>query len=316
MENIIISILSILIGVGATIYASRHYYRRSVEKELTPFMQLQSNVLSHIDEEVKTDLHIEYKGVKVENLQQIQFLIANTGERAIRDIIRPMRLDLPKEVEIMEGSILHISPEGREVEFKILESRSAVEFDFPLLNKDDFFIFKLLVKGTPSKSDLKFSLVADDLPPKLDIQRLSYNQIESDQKLVKSEFELGMFLTGLGFLLSSFVVLFLAHYVQPEAIPEFQSKSYLWLNSVPIATIATIIGYIVGGLLFLLGILLASISLFENFEFPKKNRKFKVPSDLAMTSHGDYVFSDPVKIEIDTANKSSNTDGKKAAAGS
>lgn len=316
MENIIISILSVLIGVGATIYASRHYYRRSVEKELIPFMQLQSNVLSHIDEEVKTDLHIEYKGVKVENLQQIQFLIANTGERAIRDIIRPMKFDLPDDVEILEGSILHISPEGREVEFKILESRSTVEFEFPLLNKDDFFIFRLLVKGTPSKEDLKFSLVADDLPPQLDIQRLSYNQIESDQKSVKPEFGIGMFLTGLVFLLFSFVVIFFAHYVQPEAIPKFQSESYLWLNSIPIVTITTIIGYIVGGLLLLLGLLLASISLFENFEFPKRNPKFKIPSDLAMAPHGDFVFTEPVKIVKDTANKSSNADGEKAAAGS
>lgn len=53
MEDFLIAIVSILIGVGATFYASRHYYRRSVDKELTPFLQLQSNVLSHIDEEVK-----------------------------------------------------------------------------------------------------------------------------------------------------------------------------------------------------------------------------------------------------------------------
>lgn len=313
MENIIISVLSILIGVGATIYASRHYYRRSVEKELTPFLQLQSNVLSHIDEEVKTDLHIEYKGVKVDNLQQIQFLIANTGERAIRDIIRPMKLDLPDDAEIMEGSILHISPEGRAVDFEILESRTSVEFNFPLMNKDDFFIIKFLVKGTPSKSDLKFSLVADDLPPQLDIRRLSHNQIESDRKSFKQEFELGMFLTGIAFILSSLVVMFLAHYVPAEAVPPFQSKSYIWLNSIPVVSIATVIGYIVAALLFLLGLILVSISLFENFEFPKQNRKFKLPSELDIVSYGDFPFVRLDKIDRETVNKSSNTDGVNAA---
>lgn len=304
MENIIISILSILIGVGATIYASRHYYRRSIEKELTPFLQLQSNVLSHIDEDVKTDLHIEYKGVKVENLQQIQFLIANTGERAIRDTIRPLQLNLPEDVEIMDGSILHVSPEGRDVDFKILDSRNSVEFNFPLLNKDDFFIFKLLVKGTPSKSDLKFSLVADDLPPNLEIRRLSHNQIESDRRTVKREFELGMCLTGLGFLLSSLVFLFLAHYVQPEALPEFQSERLDWLNAIPVVSIATIIGYVVGGLLLVVGALLFVISLFENVEFPKQNRKFKVPSDLDMVSYGDFRYIKSARIDIETTNNS------------
>ncbi len=80
MENLITTILTILISIVTGVLIARHYYRRSVEKELVPFIQFQSNVLDHIDDEVKSDLEIKYKGIKVERLQQIQFLIANTGE--------------------------------------------------------------------------------------------------------------------------------------------------------------------------------------------------------------------------------------------
>jgi hypothetical protein len=115
MENVLLSVISMLIGAGATILATRYYYRRSVEKELTPFLQFKSNVLDHIDDEVKSDLDIEYKGVRVERLQQVQFLIANTGERAIKEPIKPLSLHIDGEIEVMDANLLYAHPDGRKV---------------------------------------------------------------------------------------------------------------------------------------------------------------------------------------------------------
>lgn len=253
MESLLVAIISILIGVAATIFVSRHYYRRSVDKELTPFVHLQSNVLSRIDEEVKSDLHIEYKGVKVDNLQQLQFLIANTGERAIRDVIKPLCLDLPKGVEIMDAAILYVAPKGREVSLNIPESASSVEFNFPLLNKDEFFILKLLLKGAPSIDDLKFTIVADDLPPQLDIQRLTYNQIEKEEKPDRRGFELGIFASGFAVLAIALFFGILAHYINPDSFPAIKSESWVWINAIPFVSIASVVGYIFSGLFALAG---------------------------------------------------------------
>ncbi len=301
MDNLLISIISISIGVAVTIFASRHYYRRSVDKELTPFIQFQSNVLSHIDKDVKSDLNIEYRGVKVENLQQLQFLVANTGERSIRDAIKPLRLDLPSEVEVMDANILHISPEGRDVSLNVPESGNSVEFNFPLLNKDEFFIFKLLIKGTPEKKDLKFTIVADDLPPQLNIQRLTYNQIEKDDKSIKNKFEVGPFLGGLLFLFLALCVGILAHYIQAESFPKLQSESWAWINNIPFILISTTVGYIITGIFALLGAILVIAATFGNFEF-SKSKKFLLPKEFATATHGFRIIRDEIVLPEKAAN--------------
>jgi hypothetical protein len=305
VENFFIAIVSILIGVAATLLASRYYYRRSVDKELTPFMQLQSNVLSHIDEEVKSDLHIEYKGVKVENLQQLQFLIANTGERAVRDVIKPLRLELPKDSEIMDASILYVFPEGREVKLDTKKTGNILEFNFPLLNKDEFFIFKLLIKGEPQRKELKFRIVADDLPPELKIKRLTYNQIERESKDEKGEFELGLLIAGVVLLVLAFFSGILAHYIPSDALPKITNETFMWVNGLPIIGIASVLGYVLTGVFALLGIMATIGAVVGNFEFPK-SKKFRLPNELAIGGYGirSFTIEDSVVIEQASANKS------------
>lgn len=302
MDNLVVSLISIFIGAAATVFASRHYYRRTVDKELIPFIQLQSNVLSRIDKEVKSDLHVEYKGVKVENLQQVQFLIANTGERAIKGVIKPLLLDIPDDCEIMDANILHISPEGREVALNIKESGCSIEFEFPLLNKDEFFIFKLLINGSPKKKDLNFSIVADDLPPMLNIKRLSYNQIENQDKKEGGRFEVGFFIGGIIFLLIAFFIGILSHYIDPAMFPKVKSESWIWINSIPFVSIASVVGYIITGLVTLIGGMMAFASFAGEFEFPKR-KKFTLPKEFASTSYGFSRFEERMILSEEAANK-------------
>lgn len=285
MENLLISIGSILIGVIATIIVSRHYYRRSVDMELTPFIQLQSNVLSHIDKEVKSDLHIEYKGVKVENLQQLQFLIANTGERVIRDTIKPLRLSLPQDIEIMDAAILYVAPNGREVTLNTSKPANSIEISFPLLNKDEFFILKLLLNGAPSSSDLRFTIVADDLPPQLDIHRLTDNQIEKEEKADSDGFMFGLFVFGIILSTVAFFLGILAHYIKTDSFPAIQSESWVWVNSIPLISISSLIAYMVAGILAFIGAMAITSSVFGIFEFTG-NKKFRLPREFATVGYG------------------------------
>lgn len=314
MEDFFIAIAGILMGVGATFYASRHYYRRSVDKELTPFIQLQSNVLSHIDVEVKPDLHVEYKGVKVESLQQLQFLIANTGERAIRDIIKPLRLELPEDSEIMDAGVLYVFPEGRDVVIGSKTSGNILELEFPLLNKDEFFIFKLLIKGEPKRRDLKFKIVADDLPPELQIRRLTYNQIERESIDGGRKFELGALVAGLVLLAFSLFSGVLAHYIPSDSLPEFSSGNLQWVNSFPVIGVASGVGYILTGALALIGGMLTFGAIFGNIEFPK-GKKFRLPDELAIGGYGvqRIVFDDSVIVERQNSRHSMQSSADAAA---
>lgn len=205
----------------------------------------------------------------------------------------------------MDASILYVFPKGREVNIDPRASGNILEFNFPLLNKDEFFIFKLLIKGEPERKELKFKIVADDLPPELEIQRLTYSQIERESKEKESEFELGLLFVGLGFLVVALFTGILSHYVPSDILPKVISEPFQWINNVPIIGIASVIGYLLTGMLTLVGGMVAFAAIFGNFEFPK-SKKFRLPNEFAIGGYGmrHIEIEDSVIVERERANKS------------
>jgi len=292
MGNMIWNLIFFLIAVIITFLVTRHFYLRSVDKELVPFLQFQSDVLDQIDDEVKSDLEIKYKGIKVDRLQQIQFLVANTGEKAIKELIKPLSLKIKGKVSIMDAKILYIHPKGREVTLILDKTNNTVNFNFPLLNKDDFFIVKFLINGSPKKSDYGFSITADDFPPNLSIQRLSYRQITSDKKDKegKRKIEFRIIPVGLAFLFFSACIMFSSYF---STFPHVTSEGFEWVNNIPIEIIANVVGYITGLLLSVIGIGFI-LSAFGEIEFPKK-KKFVLPKELTSTGIGlDFLFDENI----------------------
>ena len=88
MGNYLFVLGSVIVGIIATIWVSNHYFLRSRRKSLTPYIQFFTSVFRGVDPSVRDALEIEYKEVQIHDLFEIQFLIANTGERPIRDILR------------------------------------------------------------------------------------------------------------------------------------------------------------------------------------------------------------------------------------
>ena len=191
MDNFLIALGSIIVGVIATIWVSNHYFRRSKRKSLTPYIQFSTSVFKGVDQSVRDSLKIEYKEVKINDLFEIQFLIANTGEKAIRDIIQPLTLHVPEGSQILDASILHIHPKGREV--SIFVEGSDTIFEFPLLNSDDFFIAKILLEGEPKDKDFSFSISVDDLPPTLKPRFLPPDLVDTGEK---RKFEIVLLVVG------------------------------------------------------------------------------------------------------------------------
>lgn len=97
MNEFTIAVGSLIVGVLVTIWVSRYYFRRTVDKALTPYIQFASSLFDGVDPAVRESLKISYKGTAVTELLEIQFLVANTGERAIRDVIAPLSVSVPKD---------------------------------------------------------------------------------------------------------------------------------------------------------------------------------------------------------------------------
>jgi len=161
------TILGILIGVIATIFISHYYYKRSSNKSLTPYLTLSTKIFSGIDSTVRKQLKFMYQNSEVEDIHQLEFLIANDGEKAITNCIEPLSLDMPSSSQVLDSVIVHKHPSNLKVSiFEELQEdrKTKVIIDFPLLNKGDFFLVKLLLSGSVNWRELSFYILSDDLP--------------------------------------------------------------------------------------------------------------------------------------------------------
>lgn len=280
------SLISLFVGCIFT----RYYYKRSLVKSLTPFVQFSSTPFRGIDPKVRNDLNIIYQGHSVKNLYEIQFLIANTGDKAIRDIIEPLTLSLPKECELLDATLLHIHPSGRKVELTYSPKNEYIEFNIQLLNSGDFFIVKFLLNGNPNISDFKFKISVDELPPILKIEQLPFDALvsKSDKKisfLSKITRHLVEFIFGI-IILTIGLSVFLLIYREIKVMSVNNLSEILYhLYSVDIIFYAAIISFIPALMISIIGVMACLAALFDG-SFPPRKNKFIVPEDKRLISLG------------------------------
>ncbi|UCN00428.1 hypothetical protein LCX93_00505 [Sulfurimonas sp. SWIR-19] len=264
--------ISVLIGVIATYFFAKYYFEKSINKSLTPYIDFTSSILSNIDDDVKKVLDIKYKGMKVDNLTEIQLLVANTGDIAIRDLIHPLEVQLPNSISIIDVVILYIYPEGREVNLKLEENKIILNFD--LLNQKDFFVVKFLFDGKLRVSDFKFKIVVDDLPPIITAKRMPYDLIEEEAKETKkSSFDYGEIISGIVLLTIGFSLFYTA-YSSNLNFPDIHIKTFFEdIEKINIDDLQ--LGIFTKWISYLMGIALSFASLALLFGFIEKINPFR-----------------------------------------
>jgi hypothetical protein len=290
------TLLGIIIGIVSTVIVSHYYFRRSVNKRLSIYALMSNRVFSGIDATVRSHLKFLFHGKEISELQQVELIVANDGERAISNCIQPLRLQLPTSIKILDASILHKSPKELEVSMIQGNSEAAgyfLEFDFPLLNKSDFFLVKLLLDGKLPLREMHFQIQADELPRSLKPEWLPDGATSTSERKV----EWAGVIAGFIFFACCATVAFITYaYYQsvPSAFPwPWESFRYLWPNTVILIAaivVSAIIGFI-GAVMFIgMG--------FENFL--KRNPKFPLPEELrgsgyTLFSHRLADFDDTIE---------------------
>jgi hypothetical protein len=277
MINVALTLLGIFIGTIATFLVSRHYFRRTVERKLTPFIHLHSQVFAGIDPEVRNEIKIHYRDEVVNDLTHYQVLIANTGDRSIRDFINPLTVIFPERVNILDVAILHRSPKELELGYKVDTNDKGIDrckFDIPLLNKGDFFLVKFLLKGLVKPYDPEFRLTVDDIPPRLNPEWLSFDATTEE----KGKIEWGAIAAGSGFILAaigSSYFLSLLWKLNPSIFPYPWSTFKFSFIDTAALLFSTLLIVAAG----LLGIILVAGIGFEEV-FPRRKHKFLLPKEL------------------------------------
>lgn len=261
MTVVIATLITLAVGVAATLLISQLYYRKANKKSLTPYIRYATSVFEGMDPLLRERLKIRYEEeVEVEDLYQLEVLVLNDGFRAIKDVIEPLSFDVSEDAEVLDARIVHIEPEGRSVEALVTSASNParVEFPFPLLNRGEYFLTKLLYRGDLQRAGMSFNITAEDLPPELEPRSFFELQRGSSKGV-----EWGAVGTGiLMVLLSGAIgyVLFLASEAAPAVFPfTFPDGAFDFLT-----TPAVILSGLGAALLFLVGLALAIGEIFRH----------------------------------------------------
>jgi hypothetical protein len=269
--------IGLIVGIVATVLVSHYYYRRSISKSLGAFRLLNTFVFEGIAPDVRELLHFRFRDQEVEELQQLVFLIGNRGEKAIRDLIEPLSLVLPDDVEILDASIIHKQPETLQVDIAIEKKESGetnVIFRFPLLNKAEFFIVKMLMSGRLSSERFSFRVLCEDLPRTIDMDVLPPMSL---QERPKFEWKLATAATIV--LLVPAWIAYTVLTLQPSRPEVFPYPYSSWVPS--IESFVILLPAIGLFLLFLLvGVSMIGAAAFGGTFPPSKGPRFPLPKEI------------------------------------
>ena len=278
MTSALLTFIGLILGIIASTLVGRHYFRRTIDRSLKPFIHLHSLVLSGIDPSVRGDLKVRYKNEPVDDLTHLQLLVANTGTRAIRDCIKPFSISFPQNADILDYSILYRHPSELELtttkEITGESNQEAVNISFPLLNKDNFFLIKFLIKGTIEPKDLKCKILVDDLPPTLDVDWLPRSATTRET----SNVDWSALFIGVSLLAIAACMVYLFYLLwnnQPSLFPyPWSTYEFSILNSIVFLMLA--VGLLI---LIFIGIVFATGIAFEDL-FSSSRHRFQLPDEL------------------------------------
>lgn len=271
------AIVGLALGIVATVLVSRYYFLRSVDKSLSVFGLLNANVFAGIAPDVRRNLHFIFEGKDVNDLQQVVLLVANDGERAISNVMEPLSVQLPQGVDVLDASLLHRHPDNLKASIKQKDGPAGqvLDFVFPLLNKGEFFVAKLLLSGTVSFRDLPFTILADDLPRSFNIKHVPPASLQD----AGYEVEWGLALASLVVLVFPLWALYMLHLLwtkRPELFP------YPWDSfSVSLSSILLVVpGALILGFFLVLGVGMLGAAFFNGEFPPRRGPRFPLPKEL------------------------------------
>lgn len=293
MEEIALAIFGIVAGT----VVSHYYYRKSTLKQLSVYKWLSARIFSGIDPDVRHQLHFTFRGEEVDDLHQLEFLVANDGERAISNIIEPLTMHLPPGIRVLDASIIYRQPNEFAAEIEVFaepKTPPAIRLIFPLMNKGEFIFVKLLLGGALRSKDVEFRLLADDLPRSLKFKHLPESANVRDSWFDPFQFIFGSIIAWLS-AIPGYVV-----YAFWKAQPDISPYPWSSFRFSP-ASIAALLMGLIAVIMAALGLTMVVSSLLGGAL--SRVPHFKLPTELRMRQHGLLVNFDPEDLDFHLSNR-------------
>lgn len=233
MQAVIIAVVTTLIGVIAAILAARYYFLRSVKHRLAVYSIPSPGIFYGVDPEVRKEISVQFQGEAVKHLSVVEFLVANEGADPIRESIEPLTFHFDDDVRIVDASVTYVQPDGRKIAVNT-ESEREFRCEFALLNPNEYFYVKVIADGAISRLNVKCTIVAENLPPKIAVGSASSVNIGPHSK--RSD-PILLVPAGVILLLAAIFALPLVglYEVHPHYFPFAWSKfRFVWWLTVPL----------------------------------------------------------------------------------
>ena len=180
MQAMLVAAVTTVIGVIGAFWAARNYYGRSHKHRLAVYyLPTVSNVIGGVDSDMRKDLSISFRGETVLDLSLFEILVANEGVSAIRSPLQPLTITIKENARIFDVALMQVSPEGRYVAIERISDRTF-RCIFELLNSQEYFYLKVITSQYLSEEDIATFIVAEDLPPQLDVLKSSVSNVGSE----------------------------------------------------------------------------------------------------------------------------------------
>lgn len=173
-------VVGVVLGIVPTIVVSHYYFKRSTEKSLSCYLMFHASPMSGMAPRVRKELGVEFRGQTIGNLIEAQFLIVNDGYKAVRDVIKPLSLQWPDMVRVLDAQVVQTNAQGINSTALLSPSAEAaerVELSFDLLNAREWLVLKVIADGPAEATDWKWSIVSDDLPRGVALRRLTLKNL-------------------------------------------------------------------------------------------------------------------------------------------
>lgn len=297
--------MEIILWVGSVVIAiliSHFYYRRSISKALSFFLLLDDKPLSHVSKDVRERLEFKFKSspkqpseegdkrlaaeepqsIGIDALHNLQFVIANTGIRAITFAENPS-IDIPTDNLILDASIIHQKPDNLGagvIRLPVGQGEcQRIKITVPMLNKGEYVILKLLLSGVLDTSALKLRLLSEDLERNIDLAELPTDSTKSFRESIDW---MAIWVGALLILFCSAIVIVCDAYNKSNLVHAKGAVDLIlkWLDVSHIALMLAMLGS------FLLGLFGFALLLGIGLIGPFKRVRLVIPAELRTTQIG------------------------------
>jgi len=139
LVNILITIISIIIGIAVTIIVGARYFR----KPALDYYQIESGSIFSKNINEISNIKILYNDIEVNNdIILLKTLISNTGNTDIDKniIFKPLCIEFKPPIELLNVTI----EKNNDISMKV--EGNKIEISWDLLKQKDFFILKIVLK--------------------------------------------------------------------------------------------------------------------------------------------------------------------------